>query len=155
MSNFDAIISSPIAPIGIKTHQDRLVGLQFLSMDTKLTAPACHLTKLVAEQLDAYFAKKLKLFSVPMQRCGTPFHEKVWETLTTIDFGHTRSYGDLAGELATGARAIGNACRRNPIVLAVPCHRVVAKQGLGGFSGARSGHWPAIKSWLLQHEQSY
>lgn len=155
MSDFDAVIPSPIAKLGIKTHQDELVGLKMLPHTTQLIKPTSPLSKMVAEQLEAYFDKKLKTFSLPIRCSGTPFQKKVWNALADIRLGHTKTYSSLADELLSGPRAIGNACRANQIVIVLPCHRVVAKQGLGGFSGAISGEWPAIKKWLLQHEQLF
>jgi methylated-DNA-[protein]-cysteine S-methyltransferase len=63
------------------------------------------------------------------------------------------TYGELAQRLKSSARAVGNACRRNPIAIVVPCHRVVAASGDGGFMGKRTGHALAIKRWLLAHER--
>jgi methylated-DNA-[protein]-cysteine S-methyltransferase len=75
--------------------------------------------------------------------------------MLAIPPGRTRSYGDIAAELGSSARAVGNACRANPIPLFIPCHRVVAKHGLGGFGGQTRGRLPEIKAWLLRHEQSH
>jgi methylated-DNA-[protein]-cysteine S-methyltransferase len=85
---------------------------------------------------------------------GTPFQRRVWHALRRIPSGCTRSYGELARELGSSARAVGGACRRNPIPIVVPCHRVIAAGGgAGGFMGQRSGDALAIKTWLLDHER--
>jgi methylated-DNA-[protein]-cysteine S-methyltransferase len=78
----------------------------------------------------------------------------VWQRLREIPAGRTLSYGVLARELGTSARAVGGACRANPVPLAIPCHRVVAATGLGGYSGARGGDWLEKKRWLLRHEEA-
>jgi methylated-DNA-[protein]-cysteine S-methyltransferase len=83
---------------------------------------------------------------------GTPFQRRVWQRLSAIPAGETLTYGALARELGTSARAVGGACRTNPIPLVIPCHRVVATNGLGGYSGERGGDWLAKKRWLLAHE---
>ncbi len=83
---------------------------------------------------------------------GTDFQQNVWKRLLQIPLGSTATYGQLADELNSSPRAVGNACRGNPCPLVIPCHRVVGKSGLGGFSGQVSGPKLAIKRWLLTHE---
>lgn len=88
-------------------------------------------------QMKEYLAGERKRFSLPLAPRGTPFQLQVWHTLTTIPFGRTISYGELAEMIGRpgAARAVGNANGRNPIVIIQPCHRVVAAQsGIGGFS---------------------
>jgi methylated-DNA-[protein]-cysteine S-methyltransferase len=91
---------------------------------------------------------------------GTPFQQKVWRALTHIPAGQVMTYGSLARELNTSARAVGNACRKNPIPMIVPCHRVVAANDVGGFAGdtekKQKGklNFLQIKRWLLAHEQA-
>jgi AraC family transcriptional regulator of adaptative response/methylated-DNA-[protein]-cysteine methyltransferase len=96
-----------------------------------------HLTQL-REQLDAYFAGRLRNFSVPLVAPGTPFQEKVWSALLKIPYGQTLSYEELASRVgAPGAqRAVGTANGSNRIAIVIPCHRVVNKNGkLGGYGG--------------------
>ena len=83
---------------------------------------------------------------------GTVFQQRVWKALLAIPPGETRTYGELARELGSSPRAVGGACRRNPIPLLIPCHRVVAANGDGGFAGHTRGRWMDIKRWLLAHE---
>jgi methylated-DNA-[protein]-cysteine S-methyltransferase len=108
----------------------------------------------VLRQLGAYFRDPRFRFDLPMESAGTPFQRRVWEVLRAIPSGETRTYGALAAELGTSPRAVGGACRANPVPLVVPCHRVVAADGLGGFSGATAGPRLAAKRWLLVHEGS-
>lgn len=152
---FEAVITTPVAKLGIKTHDELLVGLSIVQADAKNIHPHTPLTKLVAEQLQAYFDKKLKIFSLPLGGMGTSFQKKVWDSLSQMECGTTKTYAELAAELETGPRAIGNACRRNPVVIIVPCHRIVAKNDLGGYSGSKATHWLDIKNWLLHHEQFF
>lgn len=105
-----------------------------------------------ATELAAYFADPGHRFELPLRLRGTPFQLRVWAALQAIPPGRTRTYGDLAAELGTGARALGGACRANPCPIVVPCHRAVGKAGLGGFAGDTSGRKVAIKRWLLGHE---
>ena len=86
---------------------------------------------------------------------GTPFQCEVWRSCRTIAPGETRTYGWIARELGLRpihCRAIGNALRSNPLPIAVPCHRVVAASGLGGYAGARTGALADIKCRLLAFE---
>jgi len=83
---------------------------------------------------------------------GTPFQRRVWAALRAIPVGGVRRYGELAERLGSSPRAVAAACRANPWVLYVPCHRVVAKHDAGGFMGARHGWALALKRRLLEHE---
>ena len=113
---------------------------------------AADLPPALGEQLAVYLRDGLSPFGLPIERHGTPFQRRVWQALQAIPAGHTRTYGELAEVLGTSARAVGGACRANPCPIVVPCHRVVAKRGLGGFAGDTSGRKVAIKRWLLRHE---
>ena len=89
-------------------------------------------------QLDAYFAGRLKAFSVPLDFKGTEFQKSVWRALLTIPFGEIRSYGQIARQIGrpTAARAVGAANGKNPISIIAPCHRVIGSTGgLTGFAG--------------------
>jgi methylated-DNA-[protein]-cysteine S-methyltransferase len=89
-------------------------------------------------QLKAYFSGKLKKFTVPLDFKGTDFQKSVWKTMSEIPYGETATYGGIAMALASGARAVGTACGRNPIPIIVPCHRVLGSgSSEGGFSGGQ------------------
>lgn len=83
------------------------------------------------------------------------FQEKVLQQLQLISYSETRTYGEIARMLQTSSRAVGNACRNNPMPIIIPCHRVVAANGIGGYDGARSGNLLNIKRQLLELEGSY
>lgn len=103
-----------------------------------------------AVEVAEYLAAKRRKFTVPVKAKGTPFQEKVWAALQRIPFGETRSYGQIAREVGSpkGARAVGMACNRNPVLLLIPCHRVVGSTGkLVGFAAGLS-----VKEWLLELE---
>lgn len=92
----------------------------------------------VASQLDAYFAEGLKCFNVPLDLRGTPFQREVWQELSNIPYGETRSYRQVAQALGhtNSARAVGGAIGRNPVSIIVPCHRVIGSNGdLTGYGG--------------------
>lgn len=93
------------------------------------------LIKETRRELEEYFLGIRKSFDIPIKFNGTKFQNKVWEVLKNVPYGNTVSYGELAKLSGSpkAARAIGNVCHNNPILIIVPCHRVVAKNGLGGF----------------------
>lgn len=102
-------------------------------------------------QLSAYFAGKLKAFTVPLDFKGTEFQKRVWAALLTIPFGETRSYGEIARQIGepTASRAVGAANDKNPISIIAPCHRVIGSSGeLTGFAGGL-----AVKQHLLGVEK--
>ncbi len=103
-----------------------------------------------AEELREYFAGKRASFSFAMRPDGTAFQKSVWDALLTIPFGQTNTYGQIAKKVHNpkGARAVGMACNKNPIMIAVPCHRVVGADGsLTGYALGTD-----IKQTLLDHE---
>jgi methylated-DNA-[protein]-cysteine S-methyltransferase len=109
-------------------------------------------TRLLArtrDQLFAYFDRELIAFDLPLAPAGTEFQRRVWAALQRIPYGQTRSYGALAVELGSAARAVGQANAANPIPIVIPCHRVVASSGIGGYSG---GDGLATKRALLALE---
>ena|SRR5688572_15754705 len=152
MKTFSSIIASPIGALGIKVQDNTLVGLSFL-LNEKVSSSSDAFIKNVEEELARYFENSTYRFKIPLAYQGTPFQEKVWRALQAIPSGETLSYGALAEKLKTSARAIGNACRTNPIALIIPCHRIVSKDRLGGFCGNIQGDFLKVKSWLLRHEK--
>lgn len=110
----------------------------------------------IAKQLREYFAGARRDFDLPLAPSGTDFQRRVWDDLRAIPFGATCSYGDVAGRIGTprGSQAVGQANRRNPIPIIVPCHRVLdSKGGIGGYMGTSEGAGIARKRWLLEHEK--
>lgn len=100
-------------------------------------AQSSSLLEQAAWALEEYFAGRRETFSFPLSMHGTAFEKRVWQTLLDIPYGETRTYGQLAAQLGMlkGARAVGGACSRNPLLIAVPCHRVIASSGaLTGFA---------------------
>lgn len=101
-------------------------------------------------QINAYFAKQLSVFDLPLAPTQTGFQSRMRSAMTAIPYGETRTYGDLAQYLNGSARAVGQACGRNAVPIIVPCHRVLAAGGrIGGFSG---GDGVNTKRRLLAHE---
>lgn len=148
----DAVIRAPFGRVGIRIRDGFLENLYLLDDEVPLRAPRNGLAREVAAQLQAYFEQPDVRFSLPLNPAGTCFQQRVWQALRGIPSGAVRSYGALAQSLGTGARAVGGACRANPLPIIVPCHRVIAAEGIGGFSGRTAGAELARKRWLLMHE---
>lgn len=104
------------------------------------------------EQLQAYLDGRLSEFDLPVMTSGTDFQQRTWTALEEIPAGQTVTYGQLAQQLDSSPRAVGGACRENPVAVIVPCHRVVSMGGIGGYAGDTSGENIDVKNWLLQHE---
>lgn len=146
------IFDSPIGALAICFQASAVCELNFLHQ-TDCERPAeTPLVARFAAQLQAYFSSSVSPFSFPVLLRGTDFQRRVWHTLQQIPAGEVRTYGQLAEQLHSGARAVGNACRYNPVPLIVPCHRVVSAAGIGGFAGRVDGAEIRIKRWLLKHE---
>ncbi|HEV2336286.1 MAG TPA: methylated-DNA--[protein]-cysteine S-methyltransferase [Stellaceae bacterium] len=129
-------IPSPVGQLTIDEIDDAIVAIRWA--DGSPGAPAGNGSPLLAEaarQLAAYFDGRLLHFDLPLAPAGSPFEARVWSAMQVIPYGETRSYGDLAASVASAPRAVGRACGRNPIPIVIPCHRVLAKGGLGGYSG--------------------
>ena len=90
----------------------------------------------IVDEMAAYFAGELEVFQTPVAPRGSAFQQSFYRALCAIPYGETRTYGELAQELGVSAQAIGQACGANPIAIIIPCHRVLAADGLGGYSGA-------------------
>lgn len=113
------------------------------------------LIQTVFRQLRCYFTSAIPLQTIPLAPQGTSFQKSVWHELSKIPMGETRTYGEIAHKLNSGARAVGNACRKNPVQIIVPCHRVVSAKSLGGYAGETQGKQLDIKRWLLNHEGAF
>ena len=149
---YRAVIATPLGRIGIHMAGGAVSTLDYLPADMPEQTPTDAATRTVVEQLEAYFRDPHRRFTVPLMLAGSVFQRRVWSALQTIPAGTALTYGELARQLDTAARAVGGACRSNPIPILVPCHRVVARQGLGGYAGEVGGDSLGIKRWLLQHE---
>jgi methylated-DNA-[protein]-cysteine S-methyltransferase len=106
----------------------------------------------IFQQLMSYFSSAAPLQFTDLAPKGTLFQKSVWSELQKIPLGETRTYGEIADRLNSSPRAVGNACRKNPIQIIVPCHRVISAKGLGGYAGETQGKQLKIKRWLLNHE---
>ncbi len=153
--DYQAKFETPFGVVGIRCTDDALTGVEFFASNTKPQPPRSAIARRVCEQLSAYIADPDFRFDIPCQPGGTEHQNKVWQTMRAIPRGQVRTYGDLAAQLGSSARAVGQACGNNPLPIVIPCHRVVGKSGMGGFMHHGGGHPLHIKRWLLEHEQAF
>lgn len=155
-SLFSAIVAAPFGAIGIRTEAFSLRELVYLpaSFGAKAADAADTLAAKVAIQVRCYLDDPDYLFDLPLPEIGTAFQRKVWQTIAAIPRGEVLTYGQIAKQLRSAPRAVGQACGANWFPLVIPCHRVTAASGLGGFShhDDASGFHVGVKRWLLAHE---
>jgi len=149
---YDAILAWPMGRLGVRLHGEAVSGIAFLKASVAEKPAVSPAAARVVAALDAYLERGESLAGVPVALRDTDFRLRVWRALRAIRPGQVLTYGELAARLGTSPRAVGGACRHNPVPLLVPCHRVVAHTGLGGFSGRTRGWHTDIKRWLLCHE---
>ncbi|GJE58302.1 methylated-DNA--[protein]-cysteine S-methyltransferase [Methylobacterium trifolii] len=159
MAHVYAIVPSPVGALKLVAGDAGLAAVLWKDDDparVRLGAmvedPAHPVLREAARQLDAYFAGRLTVFTIPLDMVGTDFQRKVWAALLTIPFGQTRSYGEIARQIGSpkAARAVGAANGRNPVSIITPCHRVIGSNAaLTGFAGGLR-----IKEHLLALESS-
>jgi methylated-DNA-[protein]-cysteine S-methyltransferase len=150
---YDAIFTTEIATIGIQLDGSKLTRVEYLKR-RKSQRPTTRLAEKIQQKVEKYLDPKSKIkdLKIAVQLDVSPFQKKVLKQLTLIPYGQTKTYGEIAKKLKTSARAIGNACRNNPLPIIIPCHRVVAVNGIGGYDGATEGATLDIKRQLLQLE---
>ena len=139
-----ANLTTPLGMLLAATDGDALVSLEFGAGrqaprpdGDREERPAAPVLRATRKQLEEYFAGRRRVFDLPLAPAGTPFQLKAWQALRRIPYGETRSYGEQATAIgrAGGARAVGMANSRNPIVIVIPCHRVIGSDGsLTGFA---------------------
>jgi methylated-DNA-[protein]-cysteine S-methyltransferase len=145
-----AVLETPFGPLGLRWSDRALAGVDLDPgpREGGDEQPPVWLVR----QIHAYLRQPGFRFCVPLRPVGTEFQRRVWRLISAIPPGQTRSYSAIAETLCSSPRAVGGACRANPYPLVVPCHRVVAKRGLGGFAGERGGRLLLMKRRLLSHE---
>jgi methylated-DNA-[protein]-cysteine S-methyltransferase len=145
---YTTTIDSPVGRLTISADKEAIIAIAWAEQaESEPTALLVEATR----QLEAYFDRRLTSFDLPLRPAGSTFDQRVWEVMRQIPHGQTRNYGELAMELGSAPRAIGGACGRNPIPIVIPCHRVLARNGFGGFSG---GAGLATKRHLLALERT-
>ena len=146
-----ALYSTFLGDIEIECNGETLTRLDFVQPQ-QISTKYCRsvFSDFVFDQIEDYLAGRRRVFDVPICLVGTNFQQQVWQALTKIPFGETRSYGQIAAEVGNSkaARAVGMAVHKNPIAIIVPCHRVIGANGaLVGYAAGLS-----IKKSLLKIE---
>ena len=150
--DYDAVVAAPFGAVAIQARDDFLTRLELFAEPLAEVASDNAFVQNVARQVSEYLRNPQTVLSIPFAVKGTPFQRRVWQAIAAIPSGKTLSYGELADRVGSGPRAVANVCGANQVPLFIPCHRVVAKNGLGGFmQGDARGL--AIKTWLLEHEK--
>ena len=145
-------VRMPFGVLGIRERGGRILAIDYLPSRTVELAPQTAIAREATAQFNAYLADPRWEFKLPFSFAASDFENGVWEAIRRIPSGQVRTYGDIAKLVRSIPRAVGGACGRNPLPLIIPCHRVVAAGGIGGFMGGRDDEPLAIKRWLLRHE---
>lgn len=150
---FSAIVPAPFGAIGIRSTGDLLQELSYLPPQYKAKPATDKLSRKVAAQLAAYLINPDSVFDLDLPDVGTEHQRKVWSVINAIPRGTVLTYGEVAHKIRSAPRAVGQACGANGFPLIIPCHRVTATGGIGGFARHDGGFHQSVKRWLLQHEQ--
>jgi methylated-DNA-[protein]-cysteine S-methyltransferase len=152
---YQAVIAAPFAHLGVVFDQSGIQRIDFLPMATPLLANGHPHIHELTQALDKYWQNPTyqPLQDVPVSYSATPHQSHVWQALLAIPVGCTRYYGEIAAQITSSPRAVGQACGANPLPILIPCHRVVGKVGTGGFMHSRDESVLAYKQWLLNHER--
>ena len=140
----------PIGTVCIEEENHFITGL-YIDANIEENEKETELLQEAHQQLKEYFAGNRKKFKLPIHLEGTEFQKKVWKALQTIPYGETRTYGEIAEQIGNpkASRAVGGANHNNPIMIVVPCHRVIGANGsLVGFGGGLD-----MKKYLLELEK--
>jgi methylated-DNA-[protein]-cysteine S-methyltransferase len=157
--------NSPIGGLSVTHDEQYIYQASFTSFDKNTpyqyewddskgfvnqTSESTKLLQRIASELTSYFFNPHHRFQLQLSPNGSPYQMRVWNSLLVIPSGRTLTYGELASRLQSSPRAIGQACKKNPLVLFIPCHRVVGKDDLGGYMGSPNAL--PYKLSLLKHE---
>jgi methylated-DNA-[protein]-cysteine S-methyltransferase len=145
-------MATPFAVLGIRTAGDKLTAIEYLPRGAATLDPLTPFAERVCRQIERYLDDPGFRFDLPFDYRGTEFQCRVWRAIRAIPSGGTLTYVDIARRLNSAPRPVGGACGANRLPLVIPCHRVVASGGIGGFMNVRRGPPLEIKRWLLRHE---
>jgi methylated-DNA-[protein]-cysteine S-methyltransferase len=154
--SFDAILPLPFGGIGVRVADGLVTELVYTPPSMSPVAPRTAVGRDLAKQVKAYVKSPAHVFKVPLAERGSDHQGKVWRAIAAIPSGSVLTYGDVAKQIRSAPRAVGQACGANWFPLVIPCHRVVAAGGIGGFAraadSAGDGFHIGVKRWLLAHE---
>lgn len=143
-----AAMDTPIGKLWVECDGDRIIGATFNNPGRGRHARSPKVLIEAITQLKAYFAGRRTKFDLPLYIVGSPYRQKVWNRLAKVPHGRMITYAQLAAGAGGAARSAGAACAVNPLLILVPCHRVMGSGGL--LTGYAGGLWR--KKWLLEHE---
>ncbi len=148
MNSYHDHFETPLGLMEITANDQSVLSIYFVDQTKMVSSNA--LTDLAKTQMHQYYAGELENFDMPMEAVGTDFQKSVWLALTTVGFGETCSYADIANKINNpkAVRAVGSANGKNPMTIVVPCHRII------GSNGSLTGYASGVerKAWLLNHE---
>jgi methylated-DNA-[protein]-cysteine S-methyltransferase len=155
---WDAVIEFPKMKVAVATREAQVTGIKYLPLSAESKDPDSALAERAVRQLERYRGDPDAKFDLPLLIEGSDFQRRVWDAMCAIPRGRTLTYGEMARKLGgmdhEAARAVGQACGDNKLPIVIPCHRVVAADGIGGFSHTTDGYLIDAKRWLLMHEAS-
>ena len=151
---FSAIVAAPFGAMGVRVQGGQVCELVYLPPHFDEKAPQDAVSELACLQLARYFRDPDAPFDLPLAEAGSAFQQRVWAAIAAIPRGQVRTYGDVARLIGSAPRAVGQACGANWFPVVIPCHRVTAAGGLGGFAhhDDATGFHLGVKRWLLAHE---
>ncbi|UVW28174.1 methylated-DNA--[protein]-cysteine S-methyltransferase [Massilia sp. H6] len=152
--SFNAIVPAQFGAIGIRTQDGRVRELVYLPPSYAEHAADNAVAAQAVEQVARYLHDPDFRFDLPLFEAGTDYQRRVWAAICAIPRGKVTTYGQLAKLISSAPRAVGQACGANWFPLVIPCHRVTASSGLGGFANQddENGFHLSVKRWLLRHE---
>ncbi len=156
LDDFSLIIPAPFGSIGVVSDGKVVSEISFLQGNKIAKDTSNAFIEDVGKQISSYLIDSSFILDFPVLQIGTLFQQNVWKELRNIPAGETYTYSELSRLLHSSPRAVGRACATNSLVLYYPCHRVVAVNGIGGFSGETDPNsvFLNIKRWLLKHENA-
>jgi len=153
VSLFKSFIKTPVGKIGLLADEENLISLSFTDPDFKELKAKKNSDRFedIILQLNQYFFEGRQTFDLEYKLLASDFQVAVYEEMLKIPYGKTTSYSDLSQQIGKkkAFRAVGTACGKNPLPLIIPCHRVLGKNDLGGFTGGLN-----IKKFLLRLERN-
>jgi methylated-DNA-[protein]-cysteine S-methyltransferase len=152
LESHHARIATPFAVLGIRTVGELVTDITYLPRGAATLAPLNKLAAKACRQIERYLDDPCYRFTLPFDYRGSEFQCRVWREIAKISAGKTNTYKEVALRLHSAPRPVGGACGKNRLPLLIPCHRVLAANGIGGFMHARAGDPISIKRWLLAHE---
>jgi methylated-DNA-[protein]-cysteine S-methyltransferase len=152
LETYQAKLKTPFAVLGIRTVGPHITDIDYLQPNVATLAPLTSLAERACTQIERYLEDPDFTFDLPFEYAGTAFQCHVWRQISEIPAGRTRTYAELARALRTAPRPVGGACGANRLPLLIPCHRVLAVNGIGGFMRSAGEYGLTVKRWLLRHE---